>query len=429
MHILFLTDNFPPEVNAPASRTFEHCREWVKVGHKVTVITCAPNFPKGQVFDGYHNRLFARETMDGIDVIRVWTYITANEGFLRRTLDYLSFMLAATPASLRVAPFDVVVATSPQFFTACAGYLVGKLRRAPFVFELRDLWPESIRAVGAMKESAFIDLLEKVELFLYRKAALIVPVTHSFKRRLGERGIDTSKIHVVTNGADLSLFQPREKDSDLAGTLGLTGKFVAGYIGTHGLAHGLETLLDAARLLQQQGHDEIHLLLLGNGASKAALQARAAELKLRNVTFLDTVPKLEVVRYWSLLDVSIIHLRKTDLFTTVIPSKLFECMAMGIPILHGVQGESAEIVERERVGLTFEPGNAKDLGDRLIALSHDRNLVREFGANGVKAALKFDRSHLARHLLQRIEEYLSIENDRRATDGRAGRRMMGALDE
>ncbi len=429
MHILFLTDNFPPEVNAPASRTFEHCREWVKAGHKVTVITCAPNFPKGQVFDGYHNRLLARETIDGIDVIRVWTYITANEGFLRRTLDYLSFMLAATPASLRVARFDVVVATSPQFFTACAGYLVGKLRGAPFVFELRDLWPESIRAVDAMKESAFLDLLEKVELFLYRKAALIVPVTHSFKRRLGERGIDTSKIHVVTNGADLSLFQPREKDSDLAGTLGLTGKFVAGYIGTHGLAHGLETLLDAARLLQQQGHDEIHLLFLGNGASKAALQARAAELTLRNVTFLDTVPKLEVVRYWSLLDAAIIHLRKTDLFTTVIPSKLFECMAMGIPVLHGVQGESAEIVERERVGLTFEPGNAKDLGDRLIALSHDRNLVRELGENGVKAARKYDRSHLARDLLQRIEEYLSVENGRRATEGRAGRRMMGALDE
>ena len=403
MHILFLTDNFPPEVNAPASRTFEHCREWVKAGHEVTVITCAPNFPTGKLFDGYRNRLLARETMAGIDVVRVWSYITANEGFLRRTLDYVSFMVAATPASLGVRKPDIVVATSPQFFTACAGYLASRLRGVPFVFELRDLWPESIRAVGAMKQSRILDWLEKIELFLYRKAAMIVSVTNSFKENLSHRGIDPAKIHVVTNGADLMLFQPQKKDAELERRLGLEGKFVAGYVGTHGLAHGLDTLLEAARRLREEGRNDIHLLFLGNGAKKAELCARARALNLANVTFLDSVPKADVVRYWSLLDASVIHLRKTELFASVIPSKLFESMAMGIPVLHGVRGESAAIVEREGAGLTFAPENAGQLRDRLIELAQDRQLAARLSASGLAAAGRYDRRRLASRMLHLVE--------------------------
>ena len=186
MHILFLTDNFPPEVNAPASRTYEHCREWVKAGHQVTVITCAPNFPKGRVFDGYKNRIWQRQTIDGIEVIRVWTYITANEGFARRVIDYLSFMFAAILAGSFVRKVDIVVGTSPQFFTACAAYVVGSLKRRPWVFELRDLWPETIKAVGAMRNLFAIRMLERLELFLYHRASAIVSVTHSFKKAISK---------------------------------------------------------------------------------------------------------------------------------------------------------------------------------------------------------------------------------------------------
>jgi glycosyltransferase involved in cell wall biosynthesis len=290
------------------------------------------------------------------------------------------------------------------------------------------MWPESIRVVGAMQQSALLDWLEKIELFLYRNAAMVIPVTNSFKRKLVERGIDAARINVVTNGADLAHFRPREKDTQLTGALGLSGKFVAGYIGTHGLAHGLETLLETARLLQEEGRDDIRLLFLGDGASKASLRERTAQLDLKNVIFLDTVAKSDVVRYWSLLDVSIIHLRKTDLFTTVIPSKLFECMAMGIPVLHGVRGESAEIVESEEVGITFEPENASDLHDKLVALSEDRSLVSALGGNGVKSARKFDRAHLAGEMLRLIESYLFC---REAPCGEKRERgmKMGAMDE
>ena len=317
MHILFLTDNFPPEVNAPASRTFEHCREWVKAGHKVTVVTCAPNFPKGKVFDGYRNRLWQRETMEGIEVVRVWSYITANEGFIRRILDYQSYMASAILACLFVRKVDLIIGTSPQFFTACAAYVVSRYKFRPYIFELRDLWPESIKAVGAMTNERAIAFLEWLELFLYRKSARVISVTRSFKEILVRRGIDASKIEVITNGVDISQFKPRAKDVALTAQLGLEGKFVAGYIGTHGMAHGLETLLEAAD--QLRGTD-IVFLFLGDGARKQALRDQAASMKLENVRFVDSVPKADVPRYWSLLDVSVIHLKKTELFTTVIPS-------------------------------------------------------------------------------------------------------------
>ena len=401
MNILFLTDNFPPESNAPASRTFEHCREWVRTGHQVTVVTCAPNFPKGKVFDGYRNRLWQQEVMSGIRVIRVWSYITANEGFVKRILDYQSFMLSATLTAPFVRNVDVVVGTSPQFFTACAAYLVSRMKRIPFVFELRDMWPESIKAVGAMKDSAMIRVLERIEMFLYRKAARIVTVTHAFKDTLIRRGIDGQKIEVVTNGVDLSHFSPQAKDAQLLAQHGLDGKFVAGYIGTHGMAHALETLLDAAQKLQQTpGAENIRLLFLGDGARKAELASQAQAMGLGNVMFLDAVPKGQVKRYWSVLDVAVIHLRKTELFTTVIPSKLFECMGMGLPVLHGVAGESADIVVREKVGEVFESENVQQLVQGLLRMRDQPEAYTGYQQHGLAAAIRYDRKHLALKMLQ-----------------------------
>jgi len=401
LHILFLTDNFPPESNAPASRTFEHCREWVRAGHQVTVITCAPNFPKGKVFDGYRNRLWHQEVMAGIRVIRVWSYIAANEGFVKRILDYQSFMLSASLAALFVRGVDVVVGTSPQFFTACAAYLVSRIRRIPFVFELRDMWPESIKAVGAMKDSPAIRILERIEMFLYRKAARIVTVTHAFKDALISRGIDGTKVDVVTNGVDLSHFSPQAKDAELVQQLSLQGMFVAGYIGTHGMAHALETLLEAAQILQKTpGAENVRLLFLGDGARKQDLESQARAMGLCNVLFLDSVPKDQVVRYWSLLDVSVIHLRKTDLFTTVIPSKLFECMGMGLPVLHGVAGESADIVQREQVGEVFESENAQQLVAGLMRMRDQSDTFTTYQRNGLAAAKRYDRKNLAQTMLQ-----------------------------
>jgi glycosyltransferase involved in cell wall biosynthesis len=408
MHILFLTDNFPPEVNAPASRTHEHCREWVKAGHHVTVITCTPNFPKGEVYPGYRNKLLQSETMDGIRVIRVWSYITPNAGFLRRIFDYQSFMIMAVLVSPFIRGVDVVIGTSPHFFTACAAYLTSLIKRIPFVFELRDLWPDSITAVGAMTDSLAIRVLEKLELFLYRKATLIVSVTQSFKRSLSARGVAAEKIHVISNGLDGSRFRPEPKDIDLVKRLGLEGKFVAGYIGTLGMAHHLETILEAADYIRRQPDGDVFaFMFLGDGARKAALQDKARKMNLDNVVFVDTVGKHEVVKYWALMDASIIHLKKSDVFTQVIPSKLFESMGMGIPILHGVAGESADIVTRAGVGLLFEPEHSMQLAEKLSCLKNDRVLYNALRESCLKTSPKYERAQLAHDMLGVLKTTLS----------------------
>ena len=411
MHILFLTDNFYPEVNAPANRTFEHCREWVKEGHEVTVITCVPNFPKGEVFPGYRNRLWQEEELSGIRVIRVWTYITANKGTILRALDYFSFMFSSLFASAFVKRPDLVIGTSPQFFTAVSAYLVGLFRSIPFVFELRDLWPESIKAVGVMRaDSLSYSALTRLELYLYRKAKLIVSVTNAFRANLIDRSIDGKKIGVITNGVDLARFQPVARDLALAQEHGLADKFVVGYIGTHGMAHALETVLDAAAIMSRtELADRVRFLFLGNGARKEALREKARALGLQNVVFVDSVGRDEVGRYWSLLDASIIHLRDDDTFRTVIPSKLFESLAMGVPILHGVPGESADIVAGNKVGLTFDSEHPEGLVDNIVKLVSDDALYSELRGNCLVAAKQYDRKELAAKMLRHLESLVGTD--------------------
>lgn len=405
MHILFLTDNFPPEFNAPASRTYEHCREWVKLGHEVTIVTCVPNFPKGKIFDGYRNKLWQRETIDGIEVIRVWSYITSNEGFTKRIVDYVSYMLSAIIASQFVRRPDVVISTSPQFFAAVGGWVVAALRRRPFVFELRDIWPESIRAVGAMKDSRALDLLEKLELFLYQRARLIVSVTYAFKENLVVRGIDPGKIVVVRNGVDLTRFRPMDKDDALVEALDLKDRFTVGYIGTHGMAHALATLLEAASILQERHGDRSpRFLFVGDGAEKARLKQHACDLGLKNTIFVDSQERGEMPRYWSVLDTTVIHLRRNDLFKTVIPSKMFECFAMGIPILLGVEGESAEIIAKTGAGVSFEAENPHALADLIEALESDPGRLEILKRQGLEHAPLFDRTALASEMLHHLEK-------------------------
>lgn len=396
MKILFLTDNFPPEVNAPASRTYDHVREWYKVGNEITVITCVPNFPKGEVFDGYKNKLFQTEVIDGIKVIRVWSYIAENKGFLKRTLDYISYSVTSFFAGL-FQKADVIVATSPQFFTALSGRTLSFWKKIPWVMEVRDLWPESIKIVGAMKDNVFIRYFEWEEQRCYTSAKKIVVVTDSFKRTLVNRGISENKIEVVKNGANRDLFKPIPKDEKLVQELGLTGKKVIGYIGTHGMAHKLDFILSCAKSLQ--GQKDFHFLLIGEGAEKARLLKQREEEHIDNVTMLDSVSKEEVKRYISILDIALINLRKSTLFKTVIPSKIFENAGMEIPILMGVEGEAQEIIEKYGAGLCFEPENELDFKEKLSLLLNDKVLYNQCKEGCRLLSEEFDRKYLAMKML------------------------------
>lgn len=402
MRILFLSHYFPPEVNAPATRTYEHCRQWVKDGHNVTVVTCAPNHPQGRVYEGYRNRFYQRETIDGINVVRVWTFVTANEGFFKRTLNYISYMCSAVVLSLLLPKADIVLSTSPQFFNGLAGYFVSKMRRIPWVLEIRDLWPESIVAVGAIKSQAVIKMLERIERFAYRNADHIVPVTDSFKAYMLGKGIEAGKITVVKNGVDLAQYRPVDGASALAEELGLTGKFVVSYFGTHGMAHHLETILGAARRLSHTPN--IVFLMVGDGAERQVLVRMRDTMGLKNVMMLDQQPKVRMREFWALSDVSLVLLKKSDLFKTVIPSKIFESLAMAKPIVLGVEGESADLLQAAQAGLCIEPEDADQLVARVLELSRDTQLCLRLGRNGRRFVMEqFDRIVLARKLASVIE--------------------------
>jgi glycosyltransferase involved in cell wall biosynthesis len=407
MHILFLTDNFPPEGNAPATRTYEHAREWVKLGHKVTIITGAPNFPEGKVFKGYRNSWYSKSIIDGIEVRRVKTYITANEGFAKRIIDFMSFMITSFFAGLFVKKLDVIIGTSPQFFTAISAWALAAIRFKPFVFELRDIWPASITAVGAMGRTLPIRILEKIEMFLYRRADKIISVTHSFKSELIERGIEGNKIDVILNGVDLSKYEPTlHKDESFAEQYALTDKFVVGYVGTHGLAHSLDKIVEAAELLVDL--KDVRILFAGGGAAKMDVERLVKEKKLSNVVLIPRQDKELMPKLWSLCDISLISLKDTDLFRTVIPSKIFESMGMGLPmIMTSPLGEGTDILEKSFSGVIVNPESPEEVAQAIRELYENKAKLKELASNSRKAAKFYDRNKLASSMIEKLQKLFS----------------------
>ncbi len=402
MRVVFLSHYFPPEVNAPAVRTYEHCREWARAGHDIHVVTCVPSHPQGQVYPGYRRQLGVQhEQMDGIHVHRVWTFITPNKGRLRRTVGYVSYMLSAVWAALRLPRPDVIIATSPQFFCAGAGLFASRLLRRPWVFELRDIWPASIAAVGAARNKTLMALLEKMELALYRDADAVVALTEAFRRNLIDRGIPSAKIHVITNGIAPD-FRRAVGRAAARKQLGLDGKFIVSYVGTHGMAHHLETLLATADLLR--GEPDIQFLTVGDGAAREKLLRLKRETGLDNVRMIPQVSRPQAKRYLEASDVSAVLLRKAEVFKTVIPSKLLEAMAVGNPLVLGVEGEARRIVEEAGAGICVEPESAPQLADAVLRLRSDPELRALLGHNGTVAVRRnFRRTALARKMWEVIQ--------------------------
>ena len=402
MNILFLTENFPPETNAAATRVYERACYWVAWGHRVTVVTCAPNFPRGKLFQGYENRWFQSEEMSGIRVVRVKTFITRNEGVVLRTLDFLSFMATGFAAGLREPKPDVVVATSPQFFAAVAGWGLGETRGVPFVFELGDLWPASIAAVGALHEGISLRMMEKLELYLYRRSECVVALTGSFKENLTARGTPPDKIAVVVNGVDLSRYGPRPRDKGLAEAWGLEGCFVVGYVGTHGMAHALGSVLDAADRLRHV--ERLRFILVGSGAERIQLMTEARHRRLDNVIFVPPQPKDDIPAVWSLCDVALVHLKNSPVFREVIPSKMFEAMGMGLPLMvASPNGEASRILAADQAGIWVPAEDPDALAEATMKLFEDDALRRAYGEHSLAAAPLHTREHQARRMIEVLD--------------------------
>jgi glycosyltransferase involved in cell wall biosynthesis len=404
MRILYVSQYFPPEPGAPAARVSELAREWAQAGHSVTVLTGMPNHPTGVIHDGYRRRVFIEEDYHGVRVVRTWIYAAANRGRVRRSVGYASFAASAVAfGQLFTRRSDVIVATSPQFLCAVAGHLIATLRRTPFVFEVRDLWPESIVAVGALPgDHWLVRGLERVEAHLYRAAEKIVVVTDSFRERLVQRGIDPHKIAVVKNGVDLNRFTPRSRETDLRARLAYGARFVVSYAGTLGMAHALDGVLDVAKSLRDR--DDIRFLFVGDGAERERLETRAKTEQLSNVTFLGALPRDAMNEVYATSDVCLVPLRKTALFQTVIPSKIFEILAMSRPLVLSVDGEARSIVEASGGGIFVPPEDVTRMRQAIVTLASDRERCTSMGENGRRYVVEaFDRKRLAKEYLTLLE--------------------------
>lgn len=386
MKICYVSQYFPPEMGAPAARVAELSRHWVGSGHEVTVLTGFPNHPTGVVPDEYRSklrRIVVRELYDGVRVVRTWLWPLPNRKSHERIRNYTSFALSAALTGSFLARPSVVIATSPQLLVGPAGWWISRVKGVPFIFEVRDLWPESLVAVDvSAQDSLMVRTLRRIAGFLYRKATAIVVVTPAFRTRLMEDWkVPEEKIVVIENGVETDLFSPMIDPAPARAELNLQGKFVVSYIGTMGNAHGLETLLDTAERLRQTTPN-IHIVLVGEGAEKEKLMQMAKERKLNNVQFVSQQPREKIPALLVASDVCVVLLKGREIFKTVIPTKMLEMMSAGRPLILGVEGQAREILERAGAGIAIQPGNVDELTDAILRLARDASLRKSLGENG-----------------------------------------------
>ncbi|MGC2450673.1 MAG: glycosyltransferase family 4 protein, partial [Candidatus Sulfotelmatobacter sp.] len=380
MKILYVSQYFPPEMGAPAARAAELAQHWAQAGHEVSVLTGFPNHPTGVVPQEWRPRLYRltyHEKAGKVDVFRTWLWPLPNRKAHERMRNYASFCISAALRGLTIPRPDVVIATSPQLLVALAGWWLAFARQVPFVFEVRDLWPESLTAVGVGTEDSLLHhALAGIAGFLYERAHRIVVVTPAFREYLIEHWrVPADKITVVENGVETALFAPLSEESDqtLRRELGVEGKFLVCYVGTMGMAHGLETLLDAAARLQQED-STVLFLLVGEGAEKGRIKSVAQSRNLKNILFLDQQPREKIPAFISASDACLVLLKKTDVFKTVIPTKMLEFMSCARPVILGVEGQAQQIVDDAGAGLIIEPENASALAAAIRQLNANREL-------------------------------------------------------
>jgi len=406
MKILYLSQYFPPEVGATQARAYDMATGLIRAGHQVTVLTEVPNHPEGIVRKEYRGRLWVRETLDGIDVIRVWVKTSSIKNISTRLLFYLSYMIDATFAGLLLARgrYHLIYATSPPLFVGGAALALSILRRLPLVFEVRDLWPESAVALGELRNRRFIRWSTWLEEHCYRRARRIVVVTQGIRARLIERGFPSEKLTFIPNGSDTERFHPQpEAASALRRQLGLEGRFLVIYAGIHGIAQGLETVLEAAHRLADI--PDIHFLFVGDGPSKPQLLQLKEKLRLRNVTMMEGQPREIIPIYLSAADAALVPLRRLDLFKGALPSKMLDAWACSVPVIMTVDGEAREVLNMARGGIYVEPESASRLSDAILQLKDNPALRKEYGRNGRDFVIRnYDRKKLAESLEATLKE-------------------------
>ncbi len=418
MKILYVSQYFPPEMGAPAARASELARHWSQTGHEVTILTGFPNHPTGRVHKDYRRKLYyliARERFEQAEVVRTWLLPFPNRKPYERILNYSSFCASAAMTGMFLARPDVIIATSPQLLAAVSGWWLSRVKRVPFVFEVRDLWPESLAAVGVgSPNSALVRSLTSIAGFLYRNSEHIVVVTPAFRDFLIENWkLPPAKISVVENGVETDLFRPRDGEQ-LRSELGIQNRFVVSYIGTIGMAHGLETLIEAAAELQKKLPEAV-FMFVGEGSEKERIRKLADSRALSNVRFIGEQPRDRIPEYISASDACIVSLKKDELFKTVIPTKMLEFMSCARPVILTVDGQAREIIESAKAGIYAEPGNSTALAEAIAQLRSSRSLRDLLGNNGRRhITAHFSRQQTAALYISVLERILGMAAQKRS---------------
>jgi glycosyltransferase involved in cell wall biosynthesis len=410
MRILILSQYYPPEVGAPQNRLSGLAQYLMRSGHSVTIITALPNYPKGEIFEEYRGHVMVEEQDENIRIIRTWIYATKHKDFMRRLMNYFSFVFSSLLGGMwKIGRQDVLIVESPPLFLGLSGLLLSWWKGAKLVSNISDLWPESAVAMGVLRNKALIALAEWLEALLYRRSHLITGQTQGIVSNIQSR-LPEKRIALITNGANVDLFVPSSQLKQgglLRKEFGLEGKFVIGYAGLHGLAQGLETVLQAAQLLS--GYQDVSFIFFGDGPEKERLIQMAHQARLANVHFYPPQPALRMPEIIASFDIAIVPLKRLDLFKGALPSKLFEAMAAEIPVIVSIDGEARALVDKAQAGMCIEPENPQAMADAILRLYKEPNFRRTLAQNGRKYVIeRYDRHQIAKQfecLLLEIHRY------------------------
>lgn len=398
MKILFLTQYCPPEVGAPQNRIFEFAKQLKKFGHEVSILTAMPNYPKGEIFDEYKGKKVVQEEIDGIKIVRTSIYATKEKSFTKRLRNYLSFTFSSVFTGAKyIEKQDVIITESPPLFLGWSGYVLSKKKKAKFIFNVSDLWPESAVKLDVLHNKALIKASTWLEEFCYRKAAAVTGQTQGIVDNIVNRGFDKNKVQLITNGVDTEFFKKENRDENFRKEIGIDGKFALCYAGIHGLAQGLEVIVNAAEIIKD--HEGIQIVFIGDGPEKNKLINMVKQKGLKNVTFLPVQPKANMPKIIASMDATIIPLKKLDIFKGALPSKMFEALASELPIVLAVEGEAEKLINNAKAGIVVEPENYKEIAEAILKLYKDEELRNKLGENGRKYVIdNYSRESISRRL-------------------------------
>ena len=403
MHILLIHQAFASLDEAGGTRHFEIATNLAKKGHSITILTSPISYLSGQKVNSRN----IEELEDGkIKILRTYAYPALHKSFFHRTLNFISFMTSSFLRGIQLKDLDMVWGTSPPIFQAASAWLLARLKRIPFLLEIRDLWPAFAIEVGVLKNPLLILLSQWLEKFLYHHADMVVVNSPGFIEHVKNKG--AKKVELIPNGSDIHLFTTPNDGSVFRKKLRIQDKYVVTYAGAHGISNDLEVVLKAAKLLSD--HPRIHFLLVGDGKEKPSLVENARKLNLTNLTFIDAISKNKIAEVLAASDACLAILKPLEMYKTTYPNKVFDYMAAGKPVLLAIDGVIRQVVEEAKCGIFIEPGNAEDMGKKILWLSNHPGEAKNMGMSGRRQIEeKFDRARLAGRFIAVFEEL--IKND------------------